>query len=79
VWSKTVLFINFDENDGFFDHMPPPAAPSYETWNADPASAVLAGDSTVSLVGEQIHELRELSGKSGFTAGHARPRIPKKG
>ena len=28
VWSKTVLLINFDENDGFFDHVPPPAAPS---------------------------------------------------
>ncbi|MDP9603074.1 UNVERIFIED_ORG: phospholipase C [Variovorax paradoxus] len=28
VWSKTVLFINFDENDGFFDHYPSPAAPS---------------------------------------------------
>jgi phospholipase C len=28
VWSKTVLLINFDENDGFFDHLPSPAAPS---------------------------------------------------
>lgn len=26
-WSKTVLFINFDENDGYFDHVPPPVAP----------------------------------------------------
>ena len=24
-----MLFVNFDENDGFFDHVPPPAAPSY--------------------------------------------------
>jgi phospholipase C len=28
VWSKTVLFVNYDENDCFFDHMPPPAVPS---------------------------------------------------
>ena len=28
VWSKTVLLVNFDENDGFFDHVPSPAAPS---------------------------------------------------
>ncbi|WP_338884090.1 phospholipase C, phosphocholine-specific [Xenorhabdus sp. TH1] len=28
VWSKTVLLVNFDENDGFFDHMPSPSAPS---------------------------------------------------
>ncbi|WP_233831080.1 phosphocholine-specific phospholipase C [Paraburkholderia sp. ZP32-5] len=26
VWSKTVLLINYDENDGFFDHMAPPFA-----------------------------------------------------
>ena len=28
VWSKTVLLINYDENDGFFDHMAPPFAPA---------------------------------------------------
>jgi phospholipase C len=28
VWSKTVLFYMFDENDGFFDHVPPPVAPA---------------------------------------------------
>ena len=27
VWSKTVFFIMFDENDGFFDHMVPPTPP----------------------------------------------------
>nr|WP_315425634.1 phospholipase C, phosphocholine-specific [uncultured Albidiferax sp.] len=58
LWSKTVLFINFDENDGFFDHMPPPAAPSYASWNADPASAVLAGDATVSMVGEHHNNIQ---------------------
>ena len=28
VWSKTVLIVNFDENDGYFDHVPSPSAPS---------------------------------------------------
>ena len=28
VWSKTVFFYMFDENDGFFDHMVPPTPPS---------------------------------------------------
>ena len=56
VWSKTVLFINFDENDGFFDHVPPPAAPSYTSWNADASKAVRAGDSTVDTLGE-YHEI----------------------
>jgi phospholipase C len=41
VWSKTVLFVDFDENDCFFDHMPPPDAP---TKNADGS---FAGKSTV--------------------------------
>ncbi len=28
VWSKTVLFHMYDENDGFFDHVPPPVPPA---------------------------------------------------
>jgi len=28
VWSKTALFIMYDENDGWFDHVPPPTAPA---------------------------------------------------
>ncbi|MER6208447.1 phosphocholine-specific phospholipase C [Streptomyces sp. NPDC001642] len=27
VWAKTALFITYDENDGFFDHVVPPFAP----------------------------------------------------
>jgi len=49
-WSKTVLFVTFDENDGFFDHVPPPAVPSY---NAD---GTLAGGSTLPLEGEYFDD-----------------------
>ena len=28
LWSKTAVFIDFDENDGFFDHVVPPTAPA---------------------------------------------------
>jgi phospholipase C len=59
VWSKTVFIVNFDENDGFFDHVPPPAAPSYELWSDDPTQAKLAGASTVDTTGE-YHELPAL-------------------
>ncbi|MEQ0559664.1 phospholipase C, phosphocholine-specific [Amycolatopsis sp. NEAU-NG30] len=38
VWSKTALFITYDENDGFFDHVVPPYA--------------TAGQSTVDTAGE---------------------------
>jgi phospholipase C len=29
VWSRCVFIVSFDENDGFFDHAPPPAVPSF--------------------------------------------------
>ncbi len=45
VWSKTVFFLTFDENDGLFDHIPAPAVPSY---NLD---KTLAGKSTLDLSG----------------------------
>ncbi|MDM0044984.1 phospholipase C, phosphocholine-specific [Variovorax dokdonensis] len=41
VWSKTVLFVNFDENDGFFDHVPSPSPPTRD------ASGQAAGKTTL--------------------------------
>jgi phospholipase C len=54
VWSKTVLILNYDENDGFFDHMPPPAPPSYVDYDHDPHKAVLAGASSVDASDEYL-------------------------
>ncbi|SFI01045.1 phosphocholine-specific phospholipase C [Nocardioides psychrotolerans] len=34
-WSKTATMINFDENDGFFDHVPPPVAPRPASGNGN--------------------------------------------
>ncbi|MGW3661386.1 phosphocholine-specific phospholipase C [Streptomyces sp. NPDC005151] len=34
-WSKTAVFINFDENDGYFDHVPAPVAPRPDSGNSD--------------------------------------------
>jgi len=42
VWAKTVLLVMYDENDGYFDHVPPP----------QPPTPVLPGKSTVSVDGE---------------------------
>ncbi|WP_213949627.1 phospholipase C, phosphocholine-specific [Luteibacter sp. dw_328] len=44
-WSKTAFFITYDENDGLFDHVPPPAVPSYD------AEGNLAGKSSVPVEG----------------------------
>lgn len=45
VWSRTVFFLTFDENDGLFDHLPAPAVPSL---NPDGS---LAGKSTLDVSG----------------------------
>ncbi len=42
VWSKTVLLITYDENDGFFDHMVPPTVPQ----------SAAHGQSTVAITDE---------------------------
>lgn len=48
VWSRTALLLMFDENDGFFDHMPPPAPPSRDA----SVAGGWAGASSVSTEGE---------------------------
>ncbi|MER7016059.1 phospholipase C, phosphocholine-specific [Saccharopolyspora sp. NPDC000359] len=35
VWPRTALLLNFDENDGFFDHVPPPVPPKPESGEGD--------------------------------------------
>ncbi|MEZ5664578.1 MAG: phospholipase C, phosphocholine-specific [Burkholderiaceae bacterium] len=68
VWSKTALFVTFDENDGFFDHVPMPAVPSY---NAD---GTLAGKSTVALDGEYFYDPTRKYLKADDTiSGNVRP------
>ncbi|HET6708266.1 phosphocholine-specific phospholipase C [Amycolatopsis sp.] len=42
VWSKTALFITYDENDGFFDHVVPPYATAGQS-TVDTAGEIFAG------------------------------------
>jgi phospholipase C len=69
VWSKTVLFIMYDENDGFFDHIVPP----------QPATTGAQGQSTVSVEGEIHNVVNPLRGGSytadGLPFGLG-PRVP---
>jgi phospholipase C len=62
IFSKTALFITFDENDGFFDHMVPPSVPPSNT----------QGQSTVSIANEIF------PGNSEYEAGPygMGPRVP---
>ena len=50
VWGSTVFFLSFDENDGLFDHVPPPAPPSYTP------EGTCAGKSTLDLHGEYFSD-----------------------
>ena len=40
VWSKTVLFLNYDEEGGFFDHMVPPTPPQIRAQGLSTVSTV---------------------------------------
>ncbi|WP_277967887.1 phosphocholine-specific phospholipase C [Sphingomonas echinoides] len=57
VWARTALFVMFDENDGFFDHVPPPAPPSRD------ADGSLLGGSSVDLAGS-YHEHDSIADKA---------------
>ncbi len=56
VWAKTALFLTYDENDGFFDHVVPPY----------PHVGGLHGDSTVSVANEYFHGRNGVAGPYGL-------------
>lgn len=66
VWSRTALLLMFDENDGFFDHMPPPAPPS-------PVDGGWAGASSVSTEGEYHRHPAPGDEKYDFAELRGRP------
>jgi phospholipase C len=53
VWSKTVVLVNFDENDGYFDHVPSPSAPSLI--NPIDSKSAAAGKTTLANA-DLVHE-----------------------
>ena len=76
LWSKTVFFLAFDENDGLFDHVPPPAPPSY---NSD---GTIAGKATLDLAGmyfsdpERVYLLPEDTATGRLRPWGLGPRVP---
>ncbi|MGH9471642.1 MAG: phosphocholine-specific phospholipase C [Terriglobales bacterium] len=49
VWSQTALFVTYDENDGFFDHLVPPTPPM------DPSQGHSSVDSNLEIFGGDAH------------------------
>ncbi|MDP9046270.1 MAG: phospholipase C, phosphocholine-specific [Pseudomonadota bacterium] len=58
LWGKTALFITYDENDGFFDHVVPPYAPHTRAMGA----------STIDTVGEFFSGGTDQPGPYGLGA-----------
>jgi phospholipase C len=67
LWSRTALFITFDENDGFFDHLPAPAVPSYDI------NGTLMGKATLPLAGEYFDTTGFAMNAADTISGHLRP------
>ncbi|MBL3655182.1 phosphocholine-specific phospholipase C [Fulvivirga sediminis] len=64
VWKKTIFILNYDENDGYFDHIPPFVAP-------DPANAKSGKVSQgLDVTGEFV--TKEQEQKEGFSDKEAR-------
>lgn len=63
MWKKTIFIVNYDENDGYFDHVPPFVPPNPQTRNG----AMSAG---LSSVGEFVTKEEEI--KAGFKEQNSR-------
>jgi phospholipase C len=70
VWSKTVFIITFDENDGLFDHVPPPAVPSIR------ADGTLAGKTTLDTPLGGEYYTSEIAGTTLTRPYGLGPRVP---
>lgn len=75
-WGSTALFLTYDENDGMYDHVPPPAPPSF---NADGS---VAGAATLKLDGmyfsdpQRQHLLAEDTVSGTVRPWGLGPRVP---
>ena len=82
LWSKTVFLINYDENDGLFDHIVPPMPPRIHQPNSD---GLISPDLLEAMQDEFIdmdkhpHERRPLvpgTDPGGFQPIGLGPRVP---
>jgi phospholipase C len=70
LWSKTVFIITFDENDGQFDHVPPPAVPSQQS------DGSFAGKTTLTTpLGGEYYD-NEIDGVLATRPYGLGPRVP---
>ena len=65
VWKKTIFILNYDENDGYFDHIPPFVAPNPNDPDNGKASTGL------DVTGEFVTTEQEM--RAGFEKKDSRP------
>jgi phospholipase C len=70
IWSKTVFIVSFDENDGLFDHAPPPAVPSYDS------DGTLAGKTTLPAPLGRLYHESEIDGVRALRPYGLGTRVP---
>jgi phospholipase C len=82
VWSKTVFILNYDENDGLFDHILPPVPPHTQEQNAE---GLVSKNLIASLDDEfidmsehphQTHPLTDVADPGGRQPIGLGPRLP---
>lgn len=69
VWSKTVLLIDYDENDGLFDHVVPPMPPHTQAMNAQGR----VSDDLVDSLKDEFLDLSKYPEEMGPLVPHADP------
>jgi phospholipase C len=71
VWSRTVFIVTFDENDGFFDHIPPPAPPSI-----DDTGRILGGSTLSKESMGALYYRNDIAGVTATRPYGMGPRVP---
>lgn len=68
VWKKTIFILNYDENDGYFDHIPPFVVPKPDDKDSGEVSLSLQKDLGAEFVTRE-QELASGQGESSATEG----------
>lgn len=73
VWKKTILVLTYDENDGYFDHIPPYGTPNPYRKDSGKVSAGI--DTSVEFVKTGQQSLKEWARESNIGLGYRVPMI----
>lgn len=82
VWGKTAFLINYDENDGLFDHVVPPMPPATQAMNTqglvseDLASSLKDEFVDINKYGKEMHPLTPGADPGGLQPVGLGPRVP---